>query len=70
MEEYAPGDPEHFGIRVMAFIGSPESDAVDSFDVVVCAPSWLSDHFDDKKISGWAWEPPGVRFGDQFLFME
>ena len=65
-----PRDPEHFGIRVQAFIGSRGSDAADSFDVIVCTPSWLAEHFDDEHVGAWNWEQAGVRFGNRFLFMK
>jgi len=70
LEDYTPGDPAHFGIRVMAFIGTAETDKVDSFDVVVCTPSWLSENFNDPRLQSSVWEPPGIRFGNRFLFMQ
>jgi len=39
---FAPGDPEHFGVSVQAFIGEVGDDLSDSFDVVVCSPSWFA----------------------------
>jgi hypothetical protein len=44
LENYRPTDPRNFAIQVMAFIGTGDG-LVDSFDFVVCTPSWLADHF-------------------------
>jgi GNAT superfamily N-acetyltransferase len=41
LEGYGPDDPAHFGISVMAFLGTADSDKVDSFDVVVCTPGCM-----------------------------
>jgi hypothetical protein len=43
LEAYKPQDPKHFGIRVMAFIGSPDDERSDSFDLLVCTATWLAD---------------------------
>lgn len=40
IEGFAPPDPEHFGVNAQVFIGSGDGYS-DSFDVVVCSPSWL-----------------------------
>ena len=39
---YAPNDPEHFGVAAQGFIGTTTSDLVDSFDLLVCSPSWMA----------------------------
>jgi hypothetical protein len=70
LDEYVPADPDHFGISIQAFIGSTDSDAVDSFDVVVCTPSWLTEHFDDEQLPRSAWEPRSLRFGNRYVFMK
>lgn len=41
-KEKPPGSV-HFGVWVMAFIGTVDDDGADSFDVLVCSPSWLAD---------------------------
>ncbi len=70
LDGYSPDDPEHFGISVMALIGTADSEKVDSFDIVVCTPSWVSEHFGDARLDGLVWEPRGVRFGNRFVFMQ
>ena len=39
---FTPADPEHFGVTVQVFIGDTSSDAADSFDLIVCSPSWFA----------------------------
>jgi hypothetical protein len=41
---FAPHDPRHFGFHAQVFIGTPEDDLADSFDVMVCSPTWFVDH--------------------------
>lgn len=39
-----PGElTTHFGFRVQVFIGEVGDDLADSFDVVVCSPSWFAE---------------------------
>lgn len=40
---FVPLDPEHFGVNAQLLIGTADSDRSDSFDVVVCTPSWASE---------------------------
>ncbi len=35
-------DPTHFGFEVQVFIGTSHQQTADSFDIVVCSPSWLA----------------------------
>lgn len=70
LEAYKPQDPKHFGIRVMAFIGSPEDERSDSFDLLVCTATWLADHPDDPRISRWDFESNELLFGNRFVFMK
>jgi hypothetical protein len=43
LSKYVPDDPEHFGILVQVMVCPVGEDDVDeSFDTVVCTPSWLS----------------------------
>jgi hypothetical protein len=69
LEAYKPQDPKQFGIRVMAFIGSPDDERSDSFDLLVCTATWLADHFDDPRISRWDFENNELLFGNRFVFM-
>jgi hypothetical protein len=70
LEHYVPDDPEHFGIHVMAFIGTDDDDKFDSFDAFVCTPSWFAEHFGDDRRSSPDWEPHGLKFGNRYVFME
>ena len=37
-----PSDPTCFAVNVQAFIGPQDADSSDSFDFLVCTPSWLA----------------------------
>jgi hypothetical protein len=51
LDGFAPSDPGHFGFNAQIFIGTDEDDRFDSFDVVVCSPSWLADEVSAGKWS-------------------
>jgi hypothetical protein len=54
LRSYEPEDPECFGLRVMAMIGasaSPNPEASDAFDFIVCTPRWLDELNDLSEIS-------------------
>ncbi|MEO7981286.1 MAG: Imm8 family immunity protein [Sporichthyaceae bacterium] len=36
------GDPTHFGLNAQVLLGERGRDLSDSFDVLVCSPSWLA----------------------------
>jgi hypothetical protein len=42
VDGFSPPDPDHFGAHVQVLIGSPDSEASDSFDVYLCTPSWAA----------------------------
>lgn len=44
LDDLALLDPSHFGIDVHAYIGEPGGKGSDSFDMIVCSPSWFADH--------------------------
>lgn len=72
IDGFTPPDPEHFGASVQVFIGSVGSDHSDSFDLVVCTPSWaaaeLSQHWDRWRF-GPRSIPDTVHPGAGFWFM-
>jgi hypothetical protein len=64
-------DPDHFGFDAQVFIGEAHRDGVDSFDLIVCSPSWLA-----ARVSEGYWTPEGrwedddpVRPGSRYWFM-
>ena len=46
LENWSPPDPSNFALSLMVFIGSEEREEADSFDIVVCSPSWVEDNWD------------------------
>jgi hypothetical protein len=44
---FSPPDPESFGFNAQVFIGEVGVDLSDSFDVVVCSPSWFASQVAD-----------------------
>lgn len=43
LDDYTPSTPEHFGILVQAIIGPKAGLGEESFDFMVCTPSWLGE---------------------------
>ena len=57
---FVPADPGHFGVDVQVFISDGQDTGVDSFDVVVCSPSWLA-----ERVSAGFWTPDGTWEGNE-----
>lgn len=51
IDEFRPPNPEHFGARVQVFIGEVSDSLSDSFDIVVCSPSWMA-----EQVASGQWE--------------
>jgi Immunity protein 8 len=73
-EDYAPQSSEHFGVWLQVFIGAADDDLADSFDIVVCSPSWMSAKVDrgewDPFRNGGLWTlPESVAVGSGIWFM-
>lgn len=74
LEQFDPPNPTHFGFQAQVFIGEPDDDLVDSFDIAVCSPSWFAEQTATDE--GWdAFDslltdlPPGVLPGTGVWFM-
>jgi hypothetical protein len=51
VREFSASDPAHFGFFASVFIGeNAEDEFVDSFDILVCSPSWFA-----EQASGEVW---------------
>lgn len=71
---FRPPDPEHFGFNAQVFIGESGDDLSDSFDIVVCSPSWFA-----NQVAEGSWNrfrngllqavPESVIFGRGLWFM-
>lgn len=74
LDGFVPPDPEHFGFFAQVFVGDDVDDRSDSFDLVVCSPSW----FAEEAVSG-RWEqfrgggltvlPESIAVGSGIWFM-
>ena len=53
LDDLVLSDPDHFGIDVHVYIGEPGGRGSDSFDMVVCSPSWFAEHAATDK--DWPW---------------
>jgi hypothetical protein len=52
LEHGGPADPEHFGILVQAVLGPVGGEGEESFDIIVCTPSWIGA---EAARDGYAW---------------
>lgn len=59
LEQYQPPDAEHFGLLIQAMIGPEGQPGEESFDFLVCTPSWLAALIRDKRYA----------FGRHYLFL-
>jgi Immunity protein 8 len=41
LENFKPQDPKNFGFLLQIFVGLKGGDGEESFDIIVCTPSWL-----------------------------
>ena len=46
---YIPDIPDDFGFALDLYVGPKEQDGIESFNVIVCTPKWLTHHhnYDD-----------------------
>ena len=50
LSSYFPDDPESFGFSLQLLIGPKDQAGEESFQVTVCTPQWLSQHFPHDQI--------------------
>ena len=43
LDSFVPDDPRHVGVLVQIMAGPADGPGLESFDVVVCTPSWLGE---------------------------
>jgi hypothetical protein len=51
LDNYEPGEPDSFCLRIQAFLGPPGPGTGTSFDCTVCSPRWLTQNF--RSLDGW-----------------
>ena len=73
LEGFSPPDPTNFGFNAQVFIGEAGGDLYDSFDVVVCSPSWFASQVAqgnwDRFKRGLRDLPESIVVGSGFWFM-
>ena len=74
LDGYRPADPEHFGFDAQIFIGDASDDWSDSFDLLVCTPSWMIEWIDAGRWdrftgAGLRVVPKSVAVGNGMWFM-
>ena len=42
LDHFVPDDPEDVGVLIQVFVGPADGPGEESFDVVVCTPTWLT----------------------------
>jgi hypothetical protein len=52
LRAYRPETPTHFGVLIQAMIGPEGGLGEESFDFVLCTPSWLTEKATQQ---GWLW---------------
>ncbi len=55
---FEPADLAHFGVTVQILIGEGGDDFADSFDLIVCSPSWFA-----AEVANGRWFTQGAPFG-------
>jgi hypothetical protein len=73
-QDFLPSDPHHFGVTVQVFIGEEYSDVSDSFDLLVCSPSWFAEQvakgaWDRFRLGGLRVIPESIAVGSGIWFM-
>ncbi len=74
LDGYRPEDPEHFGFDAQIFIGDASHDWRDSFDLLVCTPSWMTEcvdagRWDRFTVAGPRVLPESIAVGTGIWFM-
>ena len=48
LEIYCPVNPEHFGLTIQLMIGLKDAEGADSFDTLICTPSWIAEECEQQ----------------------
>lgn len=59
LENYVPENKDCFCFLLQVIIGAKEGDGEESFDILVCTPKWLYEHYPESALI----------FGEHFLFV-
>jgi hypothetical protein len=51
LDRYCPKDPENYAISIRLMIGPENQTASESFDVLVCTPTWLTTHYAKERLA-------------------
>lgn len=75
IDDYEPPDRSHFGVHAQVFIGDTATGYVDSFDLVVCTPSWMAEqvaegHWSRFRHGGLSAIPDAIAVGSGIWFMQ
>ncbi len=47
---YRPDDPESFSCTLQLLVGGPDDAGAESFQLTLCTPQWLIDHYAEEDI--------------------
>lgn len=50
LASYEPLNPENFGFALQLLIGPQDLEGLESYQVTVCTPQWLSTHYEKDRI--------------------
>lgn len=52
LKDFRPDDPDCFGLYIRLMVGFKGGKGAESFDLLVCTPSWISAQYAGE---GWVW---------------
>lgn len=60
LKGYVPNDSNNFGLLLQLFVGPVNEKGEESFDIMICTPTWLIEHFPSS----------GILMGRHYLFVK